>query len=67
VKSTQQQRPVSTLGFSEAKSPTAEVAMEMIAGSLSTVALVDDQEAKDKTDVRLKQVFCCLVLLFYLV
>jgi len=67
VKSTQQQRPVSTLGFSETKSPTAEVAMEVITGSLSTVALVDDNEAKDNTDIQLKQVFavfcCCIYLL----
>ena len=53
MKPSQQQRPVSTLGFSEAKSPTVEFTMDVIAGSLSTVALANDDEATDKTDVRL--------------
>ena len=64
MKSTQKQRPVSTLGFSEAKSSSAEVAVETIASSVSSVALVDD-EVKDRTDILLRQVSAALCFCFY--
>jgi len=56
VKSSQQQRPVSTLGFSETKLSPAEVAVEKISASHSIVALVDSNEASEKSDVLPKQV-----------
>jgi len=64
MKSTQQQRPISTLGFSESRFTPAEVAMEVITASRSTMALAaDDNEADDKTtDFQLKHVSATLLI-----
>jgi len=78
VKSSPQQRPVSTLGFSESNSSTAEVPVEKMSASRSIVALVNDGEANDgannTSDIYakvLKQVYdafisCTLLFLFFL-
>jgi len=77
VKSSPQQRPVSTLGFSESNSSAAEVPVEKMSASRSIVALVNDGEANDgannTSDIYakvLKQVYdafisCTLLFLFF--
>jgi len=77
VKSSPQQRPVSTLGFSESNSSAAEVPVEKMSASRSIVALVNDGEANDgannTSDIYakvLKQVYdafiSCTLLFFVL-
>jgi len=63
VKSGQQQRPVSTLGFSEWKMSAVEITLEKTASSRGSVALVDD-EATDKTDAKSKQVYAAAYFIF---
>jgi len=74
VKSSQQQRPVSTLGFSESHSSPDEVPVEKMSAAHSIVALMNDDEASDgvndKADIYtrvLKQVYVlCDLYVFYL-
>lgn len=56
MKSAQQQRPVSTLGFSELKLSPVEAGVNKIMAARSTSELVDD-EAVDQTDIQSKQVY----------
>ena len=68
MKSSQQQRPVSTLGFSESNLSPAEVPVEKMTASRSITALVNNDEANDKTDVYakvLKQVYDTSVFVLY--
>lgn len=68
MKSSQQQRPVSTLGFSESNLSSAEVPLEKMSASRSIVALTNDSEANDEaTDITdiyakvIKQVYAVLI------
>jgi len=68
VKPSQQQRPVSTLGFSESNSSATEVPVAKMSASRSIVALMNDDEAQDHlndtADIYtrvLKQVYAALI------
>ena len=68
MKSSQQQRPVSTLGFSELHTSSAEVPVEKMSAAHSIVALMNDDEANDGADDKadiytqvLKQVYAAFI------